>query len=385
MVRSAVAVSLRLAEGGEGQGSAPLPRGRAALGGRRTGDKFEQSTVGVVAAVGSCRGDVSAEDSSSARPRRRTHRGAPAARRHARLRRHVRRCEAAGRLQEDGRSPAAAASDGQDGQPLEAAMAGSALQEAAGCTECTAQEEPEAVRAASRLQRRWRARQVARRRTRIEREWTGARARRLGPIGPHVRYLQYIFRRTRLLRPGCWRRGQLRGPLRVVLWFIRARLTPETRCDGGRRLATEADFASQRARAEQVLDWYRQYVQLLRRLMSGETPTVLQLFCGGGGSTEGVRRGGGASHGVDDCEQADYERRFGRGSVTTGDATDWSLVGGLRKAHRAVGAIGGPPCKPYSTADFEGRSRAPAKRWRLSCGGGPRGGACTCSCTATTS
>jgi len=219
MVRAAVAVNLHLAEGGEGQGSAPLPRGRAALGGSRTGDKFEQSTVGVVAAVGSCRGVVviSAEDSSSARPRRRTHRGAPAARRHARLRRHARRCEAAGRLLEDGRSPAAAASDGQHGQPLEAAMAGSTLLEAAGCTECEEQEEAEAVQAARRLQRRWRARQMARRLTRIEREWTGVRARRLGPIGPHVRYLQYLpahaAAETRLLAARAAPRATARGTM----------------------------------------------------------------------------------------------------------------------------------------------------------------------------
>jgi hypothetical protein len=56
------------------------------------------------------------------------------------------------------------------------------------------------------------------------------------------------------------------------------------RCGGGKNLASDEQFEEQRERAERVLDWYRQYVQLLRRLQSGVTPTVVDVFCGGGGS-----------------------------------------------------------------------------------------------------
>lgn len=45
------------------------------------------------------------------------------------------------------------------------------------------------------------------------------------------------------------------------------RLTRAYRCGGGANLATEAEFEAQRAQAEQVLDWYYQYVKVLRRLM----------------------------------------------------------------------------------------------------------------------
>ena len=47
------------------------------------------------------------------------------------------------------------------------------------------------------------------------------------------------------------------------------------RCGGGKNLASDEQFEEQRERAERVLDWYRQYVQLLRRLQSGVTPTVV--------------------------------------------------------------------------------------------------------------
>ena len=78
------------------------------------------------------------------------------------------------------------------------------------------------------------------------------------------------------------------------------------------------------------LDWYRQYVQLLRRLQSGVTPTVVDAFCGGGGSSDGVRRAGGASLGLDAAEQPDFERRFGSTSFVEGDATSWSDVAAVR-------------------------------------------------------
>ena len=75
-----------------------------------------------------------------------------------------------------------------------------------------------------------------------------------------MRFLQRVFRRSRELRPGCWRRGGLRG-LMTALRRERA-----SRCGGGANLADEAEFAAQRRRAAAVLDWYRQYVQLLHHL-----------------------------------------------------------------------------------------------------------------------
>jgi hypothetical protein len=135
--------------------------------------------------------------------------------------------------------------------------------------------------AATVVQRRWRSMRFGRSGvTGIERGWCGARARRLGSIVAHVSFLQYVFRRARELRPGCWRRGGMRGLMAAL------RSTRSPRCRGGANLAMEAEFAAQRGRAERVLDWYRQYVQVLRRLQSGVTPTVVDAFCGGGGSSD---------------------------------------------------------------------------------------------------
>ena len=83
-------------------------------------------------------------------------------------------------------------------------------------------------------------------RTSIELGWSGARARRLGALEAHVRYLQYIFRRSVELRPGCWRRGGMRG-LMSELVSVRA-----TRCKGGENLAGADEFDAQSERAARV-------------------------------------------------------------------------------------------------------------------------------------
>ena len=57
------------------------------------------------------------------------------------------------------------------------------------------------------------------------------------------------------------------------------RLARAYRCGGGANLAGKAAFAAQRKRAEAVPDWYRHYVQLLRRLLSGVAPAVVDDFC----------------------------------------------------------------------------------------------------------
>ena len=68
---------------------------------------------------------------------------------------------------------------------------------------------------------------------------------------------------------------------------------PVTRyaCGGGANLASDAAFDAQRQLAERVLLWYRQYPDLLRKL-SKRAPAVVDLFCGGGGCSEGIRRAG---------------------------------------------------------------------------------------------
>ena len=218
------------------------------------------------------------------------------------------------------------------------------------CDTCDA---PDEERAALRLQRFWRSMRPRTGGTRIEREWSGARARRLGALPAHVRFLQYVFRRSRELRPGCWRRGGMRGLMCAL------RLTRSYRCGGGANLATDAEFDEQRERAERVLDWYRQYVQLLRRLMSGTVPSVVDDFCGGGGASEGVRRGGGVAHGIDSEVQAEFIRRFGVESFSQGDGVSWSVVANVLRRARAVGGMASPPCKFYSTARVRGEARAP--------------------------
>ena len=207
--------------------------------------------------------------------------------------------------------------------------------------------------AAVALQRWWRALRPRMPRTSIELGWSGARARRLGALEAHVRYLQYIFRRSVELRPGCWRRGGMRG-LMSELVSVRA-----TRCKGGENLAGADEFDAQSERAARVLDWYRQYVQLLRRLMSGAVPSVVDDFCGGGGASEGVRRGGGVAHGIDSEVQTEFVRRFGAESFTKGDGVSWSVVAKVLKRARAVGGMASPPCKFYSTARVRGEAKAP--------------------------
>ena len=116
--------------------------------------------------------------------------------------------------------------------------------------------------------------------TSIEAGWVGQRAKRLGSLAAHVRFLQWAFRSTRGAAAGCWRKGRLRAALAVALAFGRDEAT--TRCAGGANLATAAEFAQQRRLAGEMLDWYSTYVAVLRRLQSGTTPFVLQDFVGGG-------------------------------------------------------------------------------------------------------
>ena len=178
----------------------------------------------------------------------------------------------------------------------------------------------------------------------------------------HARFLQLIFRRTRSLArrrsarggsgPGsAWRAGSMRGLLPI--W----RPVCRTQCTDG--IASPADFDAQRRRAGRVLAWYRQYGELLRKLM-GRAPEVVDLFCGQGGSSEGIRRAGLAPVGLDMSAQPQYSNRFGAERFTQGDAYLPSAVREKFERHRAVGVSASPPCQPYSTVLADGATATAA-------------------------
>ena len=223
-------------------------------------------------------------------------------------------------------------------------------------------------RALRRLQRWWRAVLTARvvrslgaswAVPRPSGRWRGRSGRRLGDLGAHAHYLQWLFRSTRRLRQGCWRRGMMPRWLPVLVLRL-LRRAPRTACGGGARLAEEAQFEAQRRLAAEMLDWYGVYVAILRRLRSGDVPSILQGFCGGGGSSEGARRAGVDGFGVDICEQTDYVRRFGADSFLAADATSWAATARLKKQHAFVGAMYSPPCQVYSRLRRRGVARSPA-------------------------
>lgn len=163
----------------------------------------------------------------------------------------------------------------------------------------------------------------------------------------HARFLQHYFRRVVMRRPGCWRRGGLRGL---------AVLRPPTvfGCKNGLLLSTAAEIQAQKERAARVLAWYSNYVRLHKRLHSSRTPTSLVLFCGEGGVSEGIRRAGGASHGQDIRVQPNFEARFGRECFSRGDSRSAHEVRRLGQRLRSVVNFASPPCKSHSTALMRG-------------------------------
>ena len=168
-------------------------------------------------------------------------------------------------------------------------------------------------------------------------------------LGAHARFLQHWFRRTRALAaaragrtptaPPAWSRGGMRGLLPIY------RPVHRPRCTDG--IASEADFAEQRRRARRVLMWYRQYAELLRKLQ-GRQPELVDLFCGEGGVSEGIRRAGLSPNGVDAKDMPKYRERFGVDRLVVADAY---LPDTMRSAVQRSGAVGigaSPPCQPYT-------------------------------------
>ena len=180
-------------------------------------------------------------------------------------------------------------------------------------------------------------------------------------LGAHARFLQHWFRRTRALAaarvgrtptaPPAWSRGGMRGLLPIY------RPVHRPRCTDG--IASEADFAEQRRRARRVLMWYRQYAELLRKLQ-GRQPELVDLFCGEGGVSEGIRRAGLSPNGVDAKDMPKYRERFGVDRLVVADAY---LPDTMRSAVQRSGAVGigaSPPCQPYSTVLADGSTATAA-------------------------
>jgi hypothetical protein len=240
-----------------------------------------------------------------------------------------------------------AARDGRDaGEVVEPDRWGS-------CEACSAQDWDEREQRAAFTISRWWKGAVAAPAVPVTLEWWDKRVQRArGSLLSHVRYFQALFRAAVAKRPGCWTRGGWRGMPRLIA-------SEPSRCRGGRSLATDTEFSEQEERAEQMLLWYEQYVAILRRLQSGDTPNILHLFGGGGGSSEGGKRAGTGGCSVDNEPQPDYERRFGAGSFIQGDALSWALIAELKKKWRSIGCLASPPCKPYSRALSGGTSQVP--------------------------
>jgi hypothetical protein len=98
--------------------------------------------------------------------------------------------------------------------------------------------------------------------TSVEKAWRRVKRRkRFGSMAAHALFLQHLFRRSRMIRPGCWQRGGMRDLL------VYRPITTFACSQGG--LAKPADFEAQRARARKVVAWYGQYT----RVCQGPWPT----------------------------------------------------------------------------------------------------------------
>ena len=190
----------------------------------------------------------------------------------------------------------------------------------------------------------------------IVKRWFGSHQKKHGNIASHVKYLQWVFRSARLISPTGWTKG-LPGWVWSVLQICRRKRL--TKCSLGANLAGDEEFKSQERLANSMLDWYGQYVAILRGRMSGDAPRFCDLCCGGGLVAEGVRRAGGVPYGLDLEDQPSFKCRFGSDCFLKGDGTDWSLVRGWQKRHRLEFAGASPPCKFYSTARQKGEAKQP--------------------------
>ena len=91
------------------------------------------------------------------------------------------------------------------------------------------------------------------------------------------------------------------------------------------------------------LAWYEQWVRLLRRLDSGRTPGILDLYCASGAFAEGVARAGGVALGVDSADQPHFTSRFGADAFVAGDALSVADLRLLVRRFRPIAVFASPP------------------------------------------
>ena len=149
----------------------------------------------------------------------------------------------------------------------------------------------------------------------------------------HGRFLAHLFTRARRRWPA-WRRAE--GKPFPTVW----RPSVNCRCGYGVNLARPEEFAEQAKAAQSMLDWDRAQSFLLKRLESGRTPLVLDLFCCAGGVSEGMRRAGWTSFGVDQDDQPEFKARFGTSWFQRGDALDRQSLRALVRKAQAGGGVG---------------------------------------------
>ena len=133
-------------------------------------------------------------------------------------------------------------------------------------------------------------------------------------------------------------------------------------CSYGLNLAAPEEFKEQAARAQSMFDWDRAQGDLLKRLSSGQTPLVLDLFCCAGGVSEGFRRAGATSFGVDSSDQPEYRARFGDRWFREGNALDRQMLRELVRKYKPIAIWASPPCEASSTATFGGGHHSKAPR-----------------------
>ena len=146
-------------------------------------------------------------------------------------------------------------------------------------------------------------------------KWSRRRARRVGHLQAHVRFLQHMFRGYRRLRPGGWgTRGGLHScpsPVRPVTHF---------RCRGGMCLAHESEYREMATRSASVADWYDQYALIYARLRK-RAPRSYHPYSAAGSDALGVRQSHGVPFGTDHLPQPDFVAAFGSESFEVSDAT----------------------------------------------------------------
>ena len=129
-----------------------------------------------------------------------------------------------------------------------------------------------------------------------------------------------------------------------------------TACDGGRRLAPEAIFASQRRLADAQCHSLALYVRMFR-VLKGHAPVCLVGGCAAGGGSIGIERMGGEQIGIDDVHQPRYVERFGADRFVLGDMTDHQLLAEQVELHRPVAALYSASCKLYSSVNIHHKLR----------------------------